>query len=440
MYNNREIIAQMRERLSIPMARAARKILWFTDTISDLNGVAETLKDIARLSEKTGQTVRIVAAMPENNPASDLPSNILFVPTFHSLRLPMYENLSIHFPSLLRSIEAIYKEEPTEIFISTPGPVGLLGLLASRLLKLKSTGIYHTDFTRQLERIVTDSSLPDLVERAMKWFYSMTDVIKVPTEEYIQLLTDRGYEPWKLQMIPKGIDPEVFLPDKTGARKMLEQWGIAGGITLLYAGRISKDKNLDLLCDLYRELSKTRHDINLVVVGDGPYLDELRTLIPESPRVIFTGRINREMLPAVYTAAHMFMFPSTTDTFGMVVLEAQACGLPAIVSDVGGPQEIISDGRTGFVAPHGNLPAWMDRTLAMIGLIENDPMAYARMKRRSRLHAVARHGRESFLDQVTGAPGSSVRPLRSRSSRRSKVHDTETGSSPHAVPFRVSLG
>ncbi|HVN72511.1 MAG TPA: glycosyltransferase [Desulfomonilia bacterium] len=403
MNENREIITETMDRLGTPLKDRRRKILWFTDTINDLNGVAETLKDFAWMSHRNGRTVHLVAALPEKDKGMALPPNIIFVPTFFSLVLPEYENLSVHFPSLLKAIELIAKEEPTEIFISTPGPIGMLGLMAAKLLKIRCTGIYHTDFTRQLEHIVQDSSLPDLVERSMRWFYSMMDVVKVPTAEYTKMLVDRGFEPWKIKIIPKAVDPDLFKPDKGTGPEIFARWGINDGITLLYAGRISKDKNLDLLCRVYLELSKERPDINLLIVGEGPYLEEMRHALSPHPRIHFTGRIPREELPPIYANSHIFVFPSTTDTFGMVVLEAQACGLPAIVSDVGGPQEIISDGRTGFVSRRDDQHDLLEKIQTMLTIIENDPRAYARMKRRARLHSTSRYCNESLLEQLVGS-------------------------------------
>jgi glycosyltransferase involved in cell wall biosynthesis len=305
---------------------------------------------------------------------------------------------------LLKAIELISKEDPTEIFISTPGPIGLLGLLAAKLLKIRSTGIYHTDFTRQLEHIVQDSTLPDIVERSMKWFYSMTDVVRVPTVEYGQMLVDRGFEPWKLKIIPKAVDPELFTPDKVIGSQILAQWGINNGITLLYVGRISKDKNLDLICEAYLSLSKERPDINLLIVGEGPYLDEMKHAMSGEARIRFTGRLPREELPPIYSNSHIFVFPSTTDTFGMVVLEAQACGLPAIVSDIGGPQEIISDGRTGYVTRKNDTHDLIEKIRIMLTIIETDPRAYARMKRRARLHATSSYSNDSLLELLMDSP------------------------------------
>jgi glycosyltransferase involved in cell wall biosynthesis len=426
MYANRNLIGEVRERLGIKLWNRRRKVLWFTDTVNDLNGVAETLKDLAWMSYRDGQAVKLVAALPERGEPGRLPPDTLYVPTFFSLTLPEYEKITVHFPSLLKSIELISREEPTEIYISTPGPIGLLGLLAAKLLKVKSTGVYHTDFTMQVERITQESSLPDLVESGMRWFYSMTDVIKVPTEEYAQMLVNRGFEPWKIRMIPKAVNTDLFRPGRHERPEVLAQWGIANGITLYYAGRISKDKNLEFLCDLYEELSRSRDDINLLVTGDGPYLEEMKRRMSGFDRVFFTGRLLREALPPLYSNSRIFVFPSTTDTFGMVVLEAQACGLPAIVSDTGGPQEIIGHGRTGFIARSDDRADWLEKIRGMLELIEKDPAAYSRMRRRSRLQAIARYNRNSMLEKILG--------------KADMKEEEETLKPPHKKTWRFTAG
>jgi len=115
---------------------------------------------------------------------------------------------------------------------------------------------------------------------------------------------------------------------------------------MLYVGRVSKEKNLDTLVAATRILAADHVPVRPVIVGDGPYLKELRGLIPDA---IFTGYLRGEDLAVGYASADFFAFPSTTDTFGNVILEAQACGLPSIVSDVGGPRDLVRDGVDGFV-------------------------------------------------------------------------------------------
>ena len=127
-------------------------------------------------------------------------------------------------------------------------------------------------------------------------------------------------------------------------------FGVNGSIRFLYVGRISKEKNLDALAEAWLKLHAEIPSATLALVGDGPYLAELRRRLTNAG-VIFTGFLSGEALARAYASADAFVFPSTTDTFGNVVLEAQASGLPTIVTDVGGPRELVRDGETGLVGP-----------------------------------------------------------------------------------------
>jgi len=121
-------------------------------------------------------------------------------------------------------------------------------------------------------------------------------------------------------------------------------------LKLLYVGRVSKEKNLQLLSRVFKSLLATYPKTHLVIVGDGPYLEEMQREMSGAP-CLFTGYLEGEDLAAVYASCDLFLFPSTTDTFGNVVLEAQASGLPVIVTDSGGPQENVLPGESGLVVP-----------------------------------------------------------------------------------------
>jgi glycosyltransferase involved in cell wall biosynthesis len=115
---------------------------------------------------------------------------------------------------------------------------------------------------------------------------------------------------------------------------------------MLFVGRVSKEKNLDLLVSATRLIAESKTPVRPVIVGDGPYMAEMRRLLRDA---IFTGYLDGEDLARAYASADFFAFPSTTDTFGNVVLEAQASGIPVIVSDIGGPRDLVSHGVDGYV-------------------------------------------------------------------------------------------
>jgi glycosyltransferase involved in cell wall biosynthesis len=243
-------------------------------------------------------------------------------------------------------LDYVQRERFTEIIISTPGPVGLTALLAAKMLNLQTSGIYHTDFPQYIRILTEDSFLESVAWRYMQWFYGQLDTVFVNSEEYMQSWIKRGFDTAKLKILPRGLDTELFHPARRNPA-FFEKFGASNGeVRLLYVGRISREKDLDLLADAYRRLRKEGAPVQLFVVGQGPYSEALAKSLPEA---FFTGYLRGKELAAAYASADIFVFPSTTDTFGNVILEAQASGLPVVVSDSGGPKELVLDKANGLI-------------------------------------------------------------------------------------------
>ena len=158
---------------------------------------------------------------------------------------------------------------------------------------------------------------------------------------------------------------------------------------LLYVGRISREKDLDVLAAAFRKLREEGLPVNLLMVGHGPYSQALAESLPEA---IFTGYLEGEELAKAYASSDIFVFPSTTDTFGNVIIEAQACGLPVIVSDLGGPKELVSHGLDGLITKSHNVE---DFTNAVRTLV-NDPQLRADMAKNARQRVVDRSWPSAF--------------------------------------------
>jgi glycosyltransferase involved in cell wall biosynthesis len=392
MTDNRALLSDLRARFGIETAKKDKTILWFTDTIDDLNGVSMTLQKVGSLALEKNLPLSIVSASQINEDwQSRLPIRAISLPSIHSFRLPGYETYLLKIPSILHSLEQIYNANPDEIIISTPGPVGILGLLAARLLHAKSVGIFHTDFTLQAQKIISDASVSQLLEKLVRAFYSAMDEIRVPTHEYIQILESRGFDLSKMKIFRRGIDVDMFAPQPRAKERLKKKYGLDDGFNLLYTGRISRDKDLPFLIRIYERLQDANEKWNLLLVGDGPYLRELQAETRRHERIRFSGRVDYGSLPEIYSGADLFVFPSTTDTFGMVVLEAQACGLPAVVSDRGGPKEIIEDHRTGLVAQSGSIDSWVEKIVFLRNMWQTNPRRFARMREEAR-----RRIRQSF--------------------------------------------
>ena len=225
--------------------------------------------------------------------------------------------------------------------------MGLTGLAAARLLGLRTTGIYHTDFVQYVRHLTQDDDLADLTWQYMRWFYDQCTTILVPTETYRQQLIDNGFEPSKLGVMARGVDTRLFHPSKASPT-FFERYGLPNRFRFLYVGRISKEKNLLALIDALDEVLRRGYQASLFFVGDGPHRQQLVARCQDRP-IAFTGVLEGEELARAYASSDCLVFPSTTDTFGNVVLEAHASGLPVIVTDQGGPAEIVRRHDSGIV-------------------------------------------------------------------------------------------
>jgi len=400
MFQDRRLLETLEDEYVGKKTADTKKILWFTDTITDLNGVSMTLKKIGWLTSKKNRQLKLVACLTDKDKKDGLPPNLISLPVMTSFVPNFYKSYIIKIPSILKTLKTIYDLKPDEIIISTPGPVGLVGLLCCKLLNVKSKAIYHSDFTKEFEEILGDSGIIAMVESYMNWFYKHNDEILVPTAEYIDILEDRGVEKERMKIFKRGIDLNEYYPRETGQGFISDYLNLNGKTKLLFTGRVSKDKNLDFLLKVFNSIYQKNNNVQLIIVGDGPYLNEMKSISKDNADIIFPGRIDQKLLPYFYSGSNVFVFPSKTDTFGMSVLEAQACGLPAVVSDIGGPKEIIIHEETGFVAESDNLKDWVEKINLLIDLSKNKNKKYKKKKKRSVQSVQDRYDWEKQLEFI----------------------------------------
>jgi len=354
----------------IPSALQNRKRAWFTDTLEDVNGVATTIRKMAAAGAAAGKELIVVTSRSELNIDNIPIKNFRPIGEFE---LPEYELQKLSFPPILQMLDYIQRKKFSEIIISTPGPIGLTALLAAKMLNLQTSGIYHTDFPQYVRILTEDSFLESAAWHYMHWFYGQLDTVFVSSEQYRQSWINRGFDPEKLKIFPRGLDTELFNPARRDPA-FWEKYGAAtnGEVRLLYVGRISREKDLDVLANAYRRLREEGLSVQLFVVGHGPYTQALSETLPDA---VFTGYLTGLELATAYASADVFAFPSTTDTFGNVIIEAQASGVPVVVSDSGGPKELVDDKTNGLVTKSHDVE---DFTRAIRALIV-DPALRERM-------------------------------------------------------------
>jgi glycosyltransferase involved in cell wall biosynthesis len=357
---DRPLLTHIARRITgtVPQPLRNEKRAWFTDTLEDVNGVARTIRAMVQSAQHAGADLTVITSRSKLS-ITDIP--IKNFPPVGEFEIPEYELQKLSFPPFLDMLDYVQRERFTELIISTPGPIGLCALGCAKLLGLRTTGIYHTDFPQYARFLSDDAFMESLVWNYMQWFYGLTDMVYVNSEFYRRCWIDRGILPDKLRIFPRGLDTELFNP----AGRDPQFWPKRGakGAVLLYVGRVSKEKDLNLLAEIMPALRKKAQPHTLAIVGEGPYRAELEKLLPGA---IFTGILTGRELGIAYASADLFVFPSTTDTYGNVVVEAMAAGLPVAVSDIGGPRELVKNPQMGRVFPARDTAAWIDGLTEML--------------------------------------------------------------------------
>jgi glycosyltransferase involved in cell wall biosynthesis len=361
----------------------AEKIALFTDTLDEINGVAITIKRLISTAKSRGVELTVITAGDDGEYAVEGVKKFQSVGDFV---LPEYPELKLNFPPILDVMDFIEREGFTRIHISTPGTVGLLGLLIARLMNIPVAGTYHTDIPQYVRSLTNDEFLEQAAWSYMIWFYSQMEEVMVPSAGTREQLRSRGLPQERMKPLPRWVDTETYSPEMRNPSFWKSRGVGLGRVVLLYVGRVSREKGLEMLVNAFRELVDSGAAIALAVIGDGPYREEMEALLTGYPTQ-FTGYLAGDLLQRGYASADLFVFPSATDTFGNVVLEAQASGLPVIVSDEGGPRELMIDGETGIIFKAGSKSALVNSIKLMI----SDP---------ERIHRMGLNARYFTLDKA----------------------------------------
>ncbi|HTY24835.1 MAG TPA: glycosyltransferase [Desulfomonilaceae bacterium] len=353
------------------------KVAKFTDTFGTVDGVSRTLDEQLREAVRTGKDYTIISCVGENSRCG-----LKVFPPLGMIDTPEFEQQKLCWPPILKILDYCYTEQFTHIQASTPGPVGLAAMITAKTLGLPFQAVYHTHIPEFVGKVTDDPFMEELCRKYCLWFYDSADVIFTPSEHTRSYLAKHGLRREKIKVYPRGVDTSFFTPDRR-TDYWRRKWGTADGtIKALYVGRVSKEKNLPLLVEAFKNVADgmkppnaaaVAPNIRLLVVGDGAYFEEMKRECDGYP-VTFTGELHGEELAEAFASADLFVFPSTTDTFGRVVLEAMASGIPCIVSDVGGPKENIIHGFNGLIVPGDNAAALSEAITILTCTMDREKM------------------------------------------------------------------
>ena len=265
-------------------------------------------------------------------------------------------------------------ERPDAIYVATEGPLGWSAVSAARALGIRVLSGFHTNF-HSYSRHYHLGLLRPAIMAYLAAFHRRTDGTLAASADVREALRVAGVA--KVHVLGRGVDSELFSPDRRCAQ-LRRQWGVSdAGLVALSVGRLAPEKNLALAIDAFRAIQRVSPDAACVLVGDGP---ERAALERRHPDLIFTGIRTGEDLARHYASADLFLFPSETDTFGNVTLEAMASGLAVVAFDYAAAHQHIAHGHHGLLAARGDAGAFVRHAVAAAGA----PRHVAKLRRAAR--------------------------------------------------------
>ncbi|KQL37685.1 glycosyl transferase [Bacillus sp. FJAT-25509] len=321
------------------------RVAIFTDTfIPQVNGVAKTLNRFTNYLKDHGHSYHMFA--PEDYGLSSTED----VTRLKSVPFKIYPECKISFPNLSKMKKTLKEFNPDIIHIATPFTIGLSGLHIAKKMKIPLVASYHTNFDHYLQ-YYNLTFLENILWKYLDWFHKPTQKIFVPSKDTFNHLVTKGFN--NLSIWTHGVDCSIFRPTLNHS-EIKQKYNITSKYTVCFVGRIAPEKDLETLSKIIN-YTKQRFNKNLtwLIVGDGPKKEEMIKKTG-TDQIIYTGYLQKKDLVEIYGVSDLMVFPSDTETFGNVVLEAMACGTPVIGANAGGVKNIIRDYSTGVLCEPQN--------------------------------------------------------------------------------------
>jgi glycosyltransferase involved in cell wall biosynthesis len=321
----------------------------------EINGVAHTISMLIGELRKNNHLVNVIRPQQP----SDFTSHQIQKQNSNqdvlvkSFPIPLYSELRMGIPAKTMLLERWGKTKPDIVHIATEGPLGWSAAKAARSLNIPVTSDFRTNF-HDYSSFYRLGFLEPLIMAYMRYFHNATDCTMVPTEKLKQELEQAGLH--NLRVMPRGVDTGHF-SDQLRSNQLRASWNAEPfDVVLLSVGRLAVEKNLDLLIKSYIHAKNIEPRTKLVVVGDGPLRESLQKKCPEA---IFVGKKSGLELAKYYASADMFVFPSLTETFGNVTIEAMASGLAVIAYRHAAAGDLIISGDNGITVEPGDENAFV---------------------------------------------------------------------------------
>lgn len=328
------------------------------------DGVSLTLNRLVGYLMEKGVEV-LVFGPTIDDPALQHNGTLIPVPSKRMPGRPEYRITTAFPPKAQARLEQF---RPNLVHIATPDILGFKALRWAGKNGIPVVSSYHTHFTSYLKYYKL-SLLEPFLWKYLKWFYGQCRHLYVPTPSMAETLSEKGVE-CELKIWARGIDNSKFGPGKRDSSWRREHGFDDNDLVITFVSRLVWEKNLRLFADVVRRLMEKHFNVKALIVGDGPAADEMKEIFPEA---VYTGFLKGENLARAYAGSDIFFFPSDTETFGNVTLEAMASGLPCVVANAAGSKSLVRQNSNGFLIPVENPDGFYD---ALEKLISDDRLRH----------------------------------------------------------------
>ena len=335
------------------------KIAFFAEIlIEDFDGASRTMFQlIHRIPKDQFEFLFICGVGPDTIAGFEcmrIPAATIPINKTYKMAIPWFSG-----GRMRKKLEAF---QPDVIHIATPSLLGEFALKYAKEKQIPILTIYHTHFISYVDYYLKSSPrlanfIRSLIAKSQHAFYNSCERIYVPSAEMKSALLSWNVEAWRLQLWQRGMDTQLFSAKKKDKGMIRALVGNDEPV-ILFASRLVWEKNLETLCNIYQLSQDQNLPYNFLIVGDGVAFEDCQRRMPKA---IFTRKVDHQQLSILYASADVFLFPSISESYGNVVVEAMASGLPCVIADGGGSRNFIQQGENGFLCPPNQADDYLDK-------------------------------------------------------------------------------
>jgi glycosyltransferase involved in cell wall biosynthesis len=387
------------------------RVVFWTDTLDEVNGIANNIRLTVKKQMDKGRKAHLIGAVHRSREGGRIENGyVILFPLIFAMPQLGYPDSELSVPHIKPILEWFLKNPPDAVELETPNPGSWVVMFICKVLGIPVISHYRTDANGYTRMLVKVKFVHWYVRLAVWIFSRMTTPVIVPSTDFRDIvIREAGIKPSKVVILPRGINLGHFSPDHRKANYWPKYSKAGKAVRFLFVGRISLEKSLPFQEEVWRVFREQCPEAELMIVGHGPYLDEMRERMKDCPEVTFTGQLSGDPLYSVFAEADFFSFVSGNDTFGNVIVESLASGTPAIISDRGGPKDIVEGTDCGLILPFRDHDAWVRGMIKAVHLKMDNPAGFEELRVRC-----VEHSKIFTLDAACDAQWDFMRRLAKR--------------------------